>query len=45
MGIGEGCSRIFFEAGSNVVIFDKNPTVGEQLIKELNQRAQDLPGT
>jgi len=44
MGIGEGCSRIFFEAGSNIVIFDKNPTVGEQLIQELNQRGPFISG-
>ena len=35
-GIGEGCARIFFEAGSNVVVASRDPEIGVGLVKELN---------
>jgi len=38
-GIGEGIVRVFFEAGSNVVICDRNEDTGKKLEAELNARA------
>jgi NAD(P)-dependent dehydrogenase (short-subunit alcohol dehydrogenase family) len=38
-GIGEGCARCFFEAGSNVVVASRDPEIGVGLVKELNERA------
>lgn len=35
-GIGEGCVRVFFAAGSNVVISDRNEEGGTKLADELN---------
>ena len=35
-GIGEGCVRVFFEAGSNVVLCDCNAETGGALCEELN---------
>jgi hypothetical protein len=37
-GIGEGCIRVFFEAGSNVVCCDRDEVTGMALVQELNQR-------
>jgi hypothetical protein len=35
-GIGEGCVRVFFHAGSNVVVCDRNEEGGTALMDELN---------
>lgn len=35
-GIGEGCVRVFFEAGSNVVIADRSEDSGSKFAQELN---------
>eukprot|EP00038_Savillea_parva_P013077 m.208836 g.208836 ORF g.208836 m.208836 type:complete len:277 (-) comp24252_c0_seq1:252-1082(-) len=40
-GIGEGCARVFFEAGSNVVICSRTDKDGLALIAELNESAKD----
>jgi len=40
-GIGEGCSRAFFEAGSNVVICARGVKEGEALAAEFNGLGQD----
>lgn len=37
-GIGEGCVRVFFEAGSNVVLSDRNEEGGTKLAAELNAK-------
>ena len=37
-GIGEGCARVFFEAGSNVVIADRNEATGRAVADELSGR-------
>ena len=34
-GIGEGCIHVFFEAGADVVIADRDEARGEQLATEL----------
>jgi NAD(P)-dependent dehydrogenase (short-subunit alcohol dehydrogenase family) len=36
-GIGEGCVRVFFEAGSNVVCADRDEGLGKALVEELNR--------
>lgn len=38
-GIGEGCVRVFFEAGANVVICARGEAEGNALCKELNEFA------
>ncbi len=38
MGIGEGCTRVFVEAGGNVVICARGREKGETLAKELNTK-------
>ena len=38
-GIGEGCVRVFHEAGANVVFGDVDVDVGEALATELNENA------
>ena len=38
-GIGEGCVRVFHEAGSHVVIADRDEKGGSSLASELNARA------
>ena len=38
-GIGEGCARCFFEAGSNVVVASRDGELGKKFVKELNDRA------
>jgi len=35
-GIGEGIARVFFKAGSNVVVSDIHVSLGEALVNELN---------
>ena len=35
-GIGEGCARVFVDAGANVVAIDRDGEAGEQLTSELN---------
>jgi L-fucose dehydrogenase len=41
-GIGEGCARVFVDAGARVVILDKDTVAGEALKAELNKKG---PGT
>eukprot|EP00927_Polykrikos_kofoidii_P063428 TRINITY_DN58239_c0_g1_i1.p1 TRINITY_DN58239_c0_g1~~TRINITY_DN58239_c0_g1_i1.p1 ORF type:complete len:289 (+),score=38.29 TRINITY_DN58239_c0_g1_i1:56-922(+) len=39
-GIGEGCARVFFQAGSHVVIVERNEEAGAALAAELNARGK-----
>lgn len=44
-GIGEGCVRVFFEAGAKVVICDRNDEKGQALMTQLNaQHSQGKSG-
>ena len=38
-GIGEGCVRVFFEAGSNVVFCSRGEAEGQALAAELNSHS------
>lgn len=38
-GIGEGCARVFFEAGAHVVVVDRDADGGEAIAAELNGRS------
>ncbi len=38
-GIGEGCVRVFFAAGSNVVFCSRGESVGQRLATELNEQS------
>ena len=38
-GIGEGCTRVFFAAGSNIVVAARGTADGEALVSELNAKA------
>lgn len=39
-GIGEGCSRVFFEAGANIVVAARSAKEGDALVSELNAKAE-----
>lgn len=39
-GIGEGCARVFVDAGANVVITARGEAAGRALEKELNERGR-----
>ena len=41
-GIGEGCARVFVEAGAPVIICSRGKSAGEAVAEELNARG---PGT
>ena len=43
-GIGEGCTRVFFAAGSNVVVAARGTADGEALVSELNSKAMAAGG-
>ena len=38
MGIGEGCARVFVDAGSNVVICARGKENGNKLVEELSEK-------
>ena len=40
-GIGEGCVRVFYEAGASVVVCDRDEVRGAALAEELNNREWD----
>lgn len=40
-GIGEGCTRVFFEAGANVVLCSRGQADGDQMVEELNSYAKN----
>jgi NAD(P)-dependent dehydrogenase (short-subunit alcohol dehydrogenase family) len=39
-GIGEGCARVFFEAGANLVICSRTETEGNEIVSELMAHAK-----